>query len=41
VAKSVLPNGYTIAWAGTSYQEKLLEKSGNTAFVYAIIFVFL
>lgn len=41
VAKSVLPNGYTIAWAGTSYQEKLLEKSGNTAFLYAIIFVFL
>lgn len=41
VAKSVLPNGYTIAWAGTSYQEKLLEKSGNTAFIYAIIFVFL
>ena len=41
VAKSVLPNGYTIAWAGTSYQEKLLQKSGNTAFMYAIIFVFL
>lgn len=41
VAKSVLPNGYTISWAGTSYQEKLLEKSGNTAFIYAIIFVFL
>ena len=37
----MLPNGYTIAWAGTSYQEKLLEKSGNTAFIYAIIFVFL
>ncbi|QIR76687.1 efflux RND transporter permease subunit [Sulfurospirillum diekertiae] len=41
VAKEVLPNGYTIAWAGTSYQEKQLEKSGNTAFIYAIIFVFL
>jgi len=41
VAKGVLPSGYTIAWAGTSYQEKLLEKSGNTAFIYAIIFVFL
>ena len=41
VAQSVLPNGYTIAWAGTSYQEKLLQKSGNTAFMYAIIFVFL
>lgn len=41
IAKEVLPNGYTIAWAGTSYQEKQLEKSGNTAFIYAIIFVFL
>ena len=41
IAKEVLPSGYTISWAGTSYQEKLLEKSGNTAFVYAIIFVFL
>ncbi|WP_263831821.1 efflux RND transporter permease subunit [Sulfurospirillum oryzae] len=41
VAKEVLPTGYTIAWAGTSYQEKQMEKSGNTAFIYAIIFVFL
>lgn len=41
IAKEVLPTGYTISWAGTSYQEKQLEKSGNTAFIYAIIFVFL
>lgn len=41
VVKEVLPSGYTIAWAGTSYQEKQLEKSGNTAFLFAIIFVFL
>lgn len=41
IAKEVLPTGYTIAWSGTSYQEKQLEKSGNTAFIYAIIFVFL
>jgi len=41
VAKSVLPDGYTISWAGTSYQEKMHEKSGNTAFIYAIVFVFL
>lgn len=41
IAKEVLPTGYTIAWAGTSYQEKQLEKSGNTAFIYAIVFVFL
>ncbi|MEJ2415006.1 MAG: efflux RND transporter permease subunit, partial [Sulfurimonas sp.] len=36
-----LPDGYTISWAGTSYQEKKLQGSGNLAFVYAIIFVFL
>jgi multidrug efflux pump len=41
IATEVLPQGYTIAWAGTSYQEKQLEKGGNTAFIYAIIFVFL
>ena len=41
VAKEVLPSGYTIAWSGTSYQEKQLEKTGNTAFIYAILFVFL
>jgi len=41
VSKSVLPQGYTISWAGTSYQEQKLEKSGNMAFIYAIVFVFL
>jgi len=41
VVKSVLPDGYTISWAGTSYQEKMHEKSGNVAFIYAIVFVFL
>lgn len=41
VAASVLPEGYSISWAGTSYQEKSVEKSGNMAFVYAIVFVFL
>ena len=41
IAKKVLPEGYTIAWAGTSYQEKNYQKSGNVAFFYAIIFIFL
>ncbi|WP_345991694.1 multidrug efflux RND transporter permease subunit [Sulfurimonas sp. HSL-1716] len=41
VSKSILPEGYTISWAGTSYQEKKLQQSGNVAFVYAIVFVFL
>ncbi len=41
VTTSVLPEGYTISWAGISYQEKSLQKSGNNAFLYAIVFVFL
>jgi len=41
VADEVLPEGYTIAWAGTSYQEKKLEGKGNTAFIFAIVFIFL
>jgi len=41
IAKSILPKGYSIAWAGTSYQEKKLQKQGNYTTIYAIIFVFL
>ncbi|MFK5948791.1 MAG: multidrug efflux RND transporter permease subunit [Methylococcales bacterium] len=41
IAKEVLPDEYTIAWAGTSYQEKKLEKKGNYASVYAALFIFL
>jgi HAE1 family hydrophobic/amphiphilic exporter-1/multidrug efflux pump len=41
IATRVLPDGYSIAWAGTSYQEKQLEKSGNYTSLYAAIFVFL
>ena len=41
VAKEVLPGGYTIAWSGTSYQEKEVQKTGHTAYLFSIIFVFL
>ncbi|WP_025209416.1 efflux RND transporter permease subunit [Hippea sp. KM1] len=41
IAKKALPPGYTIAWSGTSYQEKVLESSGNLVFLYTVIFVFL
>ncbi len=41
IAKKILPEGYTIAWSGTSYQEKKYQKSGNTAFIYGIIFILL
>jgi multidrug efflux pump len=41
VAREVLPEGYTISWSGTTYQEKKLEKEGNYATIYAALFVFL
>ena len=41
VSKEVLPDGYSIAWGGTSYQEKQVEQGGSFAFLYAIVFVFL
>ncbi|MDZ7819448.1 MAG: efflux RND transporter permease subunit [Aliarcobacter sp.] len=41
IAKSILPEGYTIAWSGTTFQEKKLETQGDYTAVYAAIFVFL
>lgn len=41
VVKSVLPEGYTIAYAGTSYQEKLVQQKGGYVYLFSIIFVFL
>lgn len=41
LAKEVLPEGYTIAYSGTSYQEKSASGTGKIAFVFGLIFVFL
>lgn len=41
VAKEVLPQGYTIAYSGSSYQEKNASGTGTIAFVFGLIFVFL
>ena len=41
VAKEVLPEGYTIAWSGTSFQEARLRGRANLAPLYAATFVFL
>ncbi|MCW9026699.1 MAG: efflux RND transporter permease subunit, partial [Thiovulaceae bacterium] len=41
IALDILPDGYTIAWSGTTFQEKKLENEGNYTAVYAAIFVFL
>lgn len=40
-AKEVLPNGYTIAWSGTSYQEKRISGSSVLIFTLALLMVFL
>ena len=37
VAKEVLPDGYTIAWSGSSYQEKLVSSGGSLVFVLALV----
>jgi HAE1 family hydrophobic/amphiphilic exporter-1/multidrug efflux pump len=41
ISTSILPEGYTIAWAGTTYQEKKLANEGSYTTLYAAIFVFL
>lgn len=41
VAKEVLPEGYTIAYSGMSYQEKASSGTGVIAFVLGLVFVFL
>ena len=41
IAQKILPQGYSIAWAGTSYQEEQLKEKGNTAPLFAAIFIFL
>lgn len=41
VSKEVLPDGYTISWIGTAYQEKQLSSSSTQAFVFGIVLLFL
>lgn len=41
VAKEVLPQGYTIGWIGSAYQEKQISGSSTTAFIFGIIFLYL
>ena len=41
IAHTILPEGYTVAWSGTSYQEKKLQDKGNYTPIYAALFVFL
>lgn len=41
IALSILPQGYSVAWSGTTYQEKKLETQGNYTSLFAVVFVFL
>ena len=41
VANEVLPQGYTISWVGTAYQEKQISSSSAQAFIFGIILLFL
>lgn len=41
VSKEVLPQGYTLGWVGTSYQEKEMEGTGSQAFLFGALFIFL
>jgi multidrug efflux pump len=41
VVNEVLPQGYTISWIGTAYQEKQISNAGSMAFMFGIIFLYL
>lgn len=41
VADEVLPEGYTISWTGSAYQEKQISSDSSMAFIMGIIFLYL
>jgi HAE1 family hydrophobic/amphiphilic exporter-1/multidrug efflux pump len=41
VARQVLPQGYVLSWSGTSYQQRVIGKSTNGAFLLSVLMVFL
>ena len=41
VANEILPEGYTISWVGTAYQEKQISSSSTQAFIFGIVLLFL
>jgi multidrug efflux pump len=41
VSNEVLPEGYSISWIGTAYQEKQISSAGNLAFIFGILFLYL
>ncbi|MBN2647513.1 MAG: multidrug efflux RND transporter permease subunit [Thiotrichales bacterium] len=41
VVQEVLPEGYSLGWVGEAYQQKKSADSGNQAFLFGLLFVFL
>jgi len=41
VANQLMPEGYSLGWVGEAYQEKQSSSSGNQAFLFGLLFVFL
>lgn len=41
VAAEALPEGYAVAWSGTSYQERLVSSGSTLIFALALVMVFL
>ena len=41
VANEVLPEGYTISWTGSAYQEKQISSAGALAFIFGMVFLYL
>ncbi|MBF6057745.1 MULTISPECIES: efflux RND transporter permease subunit [Thiomicrorhabdus] len=41
VAKEVMPEGYTLGWVGEAFQQKQSSDTGNQAFLFGLLFVFL
>lgn len=41
VAKEVLSEGYQLGWIGEAFQQKQASSSGNQAFLFGLLFVFL
>jgi HAE1 family hydrophobic/amphiphilic exporter-1/multidrug efflux pump len=41
VAKETLPEGYSLAWTGTAYQEKMSGGASNSVYLLGVLMVFL
>ncbi|MGM0534298.1 MAG: efflux RND transporter permease subunit [Campylobacterota bacterium] len=41
IANEVLPQGYTVSWIGTAYQQKQVSSNSTMAFIFGIVLLFL